>query len=124
MAPVVVSPDIDSKKASVIDMEGLADKDNGSDPKIASTVQKSTTITNPSLILSSSWCFRVTNQKDRPVIIVIRKDSKKGISFPSLNRNDTIVGGNREMLKRVSSTPIILVITCGLIKTVALPAYI
>ena len=67
VAPVVVKPEKDSKKASVTDNEGCSNKISGIAEKLASTNQNSTTIKKPSLALKSVFSNRFGYQAKKPV---------------------------------------------------------
>ncbi len=83
VAPVVVSPDMDSKTASVIDKFGSWERNSGSAPNSPSTVQNSTTTTNPSRSRSSRRKDRTGNHSTRPVNSVTAKASRNGVVAPS-----------------------------------------
>ncbi|KMQ84198.1 hypothetical protein RF55_18216 [Lasius niger] len=68
VAPVVVNPEKDSKKASVSDKLGRSENRNGNAPTLPSTVQNSTTIRKPSRGFSSCFCLRFGHHSISPMV--------------------------------------------------------
>ena len=83
VAPVVVKPENDSKKASVVERLGLSNSIKGIAEKLASTNQKSTTIRKPSRALRSFFSLRFGYHATNPVQIHHKKPIKKGTPPPS-----------------------------------------
>lgn len=108
VAPVVVSPDIDSKIASVMDRSGVSESISGTLPVIPRPTQKRTTTTNPSRKRNSSFMFLTGNHKSRPIERISANAEKKGPVVPSELNNEMISGGNIVRLNRESSIPKIL----------------
>jgi len=83
VAPVVVSPEMDSNRASMGRMSSCGERISGSAPKEPSTVQNSTTTRKPSRSRSSRRCDLTGSHNTMPVIRVTAKAQKKGSSAPS-----------------------------------------
>jgi len=84
VAPVVVHPEIDSKKASIKLRDSCASSIKGIAPKRLRTNQNKTTIKKPSLVLMSLLDFIFGRYKIRPKNKVITKEFKKVSRLPSL----------------------------------------
>jgi len=83
VAPVVVKPDSDSNRESIMLICGVVPSAKGSAPDTPSTTQNSTTTKNPSLILSSFLLLRTGNQIISPLTTVIVRAKIKGGVAPS-----------------------------------------
>ena len=90
VAPVVVKPDIVSKKASVKD-KSLTEKKNGSAPKSEKMIHEKLTITYPSRFPRFSLLkFLFTNQSRNPDKAVTPEPSSSGIKAESLYHIDIV----------------------------------
>ena len=74
VAPVVVHPDTDSKKASTKDKDSCLSSIKGIDPIMLRISQKSTTIKKPSLILISLLAEILGRYSKKPNPRIIRKE--------------------------------------------------
>jgi hypothetical protein len=74
---------MDSKIASVIDIERLSSKYSGAAPKVPSTVQKDATTRKPSRSRNSLRSLRTGSQQTRPAARVSAKPSMNGSHAPS-----------------------------------------
>jgi len=84
VAPVVVSPERDSKTASVRDSSRPGASMNGIHPIVPRTVQNNVTTRNPSLVWSSCFERAVNNHNTRPAEKVIIKELKNAVEVASL----------------------------------------
>ncbi len=105
VAPVVVSPDMDSKIASVIDRDRLSSKYSGAAPKVPSTVQKEATTRKPSRSLSSLRSRWTGNQQTMPATSVSAKPSTNDSQAPSEYSRLKRIGGSIVRLNTISSKP-------------------
>ena len=83
VAPVVVSPENDSKKASVTVMLGCSSNIRGMAPTLASTDQNRATIKKPSRARKSFFCWRFGYQSTIPPPTQIKNARVKGKPLPS-----------------------------------------
>ena len=111
VAPVVVSPDMDSKTASVMDKVIASAKYSGAAPKVPSTVQNAATTRKPSRSRRSLRDRCTGNQMSRPATNVRPKPSTNGSHVGSLNRTAITTGGSIVRLNIMSSSPRILCTT-------------
>ena len=105
VAPVVVSPDIDSKIASVIDIAGVSAKNSGTAPNVPSTVQKDATTRKPSLSRRSWWNLRTGAQIRKPASKVSAKPWTNGSQDCSSKTRLIAIGGNIVRLNIIRSNP-------------------
>lgn len=110
VAPVVVNPEKDSKKASANDKFGSSRSNKGIAEKLAKTVQKSTTIKKPSLGLKSSLYVRFGYQDAIPTTKQNIKAIKNGNPPPSLYIKEINAGGNIVTLRMATNSPKIRII--------------
>lgn len=82
VAPVVVSPDIDSNRPSMSEIDKASESRSGKAPNVPNTVQNSTTIINPSLNRRSPRFLRRGSHNKNPVTSVARKAWPK-LLYPS-----------------------------------------
>ena len=75
VAPVVVSPDTDSNKASINSIFVASENISGRVPNRLRTNQKKTVTKNPSLVRSSPILFLFGSQQANPINRVIAKAS-------------------------------------------------
>ena len=115
VAPVVVSPDIASKKASVNDIAGSGASRKGIAPNPARTVQNRTTIRKPSRSLGSWGCCLTGHHNMRPVRRVMINASAKGVVPPSLMMRLIVSGGSKEVLNTINNIPRIFNTACNCI---------
>ena len=109
VAPVVVSPEVDSKTASVKLMLLSGNIKNGMDPKSAKITQKSATIKKPSCSLISEESLLEGTQRSRPMTKVKKKEAiKEDAVNTSASTADTIKGITIEKLKTIISIPNVL----------------
>jgi len=110
VAPVVVKPEKDSKKASAKDRLGSSNNNNGMAEKLASTVQKRTTIKKPSRGLKSPLCSRLGYQERIPTtkqnINAIKNDKPP----PSRYNREINAGGSIVTLRIATNNPRIRII--------------
>jgi hypothetical protein len=117
VAPVVVSPERDSKRASTYFQSGLSvdkgsEKWKGRAPKRPRIDQNITTMTKPSLVRNSLLCFEYGSHSKNPALKVMTKDIPKAHPAPSpLVLRAMISDGSMDALKAISSIPIIFKVT-------------
>ncbi|MNV47481.1 hypothetical protein D3C71_1393510 [compost metagenome] len=110
VAPVVVKPENDSKKASVSDRLGRSENKNGNAPTLPSTVQNSTTIKKPSRGFNSCFCLRLGHHSIRPMVTATKKVWLNARPAPSRYINATRPGINIVPENRMTNKPTIRVI--------------
>ena len=115
MAPVVVSPEIDSNIASVIDKSGTFDNNRGMLPASPRPTQNRTTTKKPSRNRKSFLKFLTGNQKSNPIKSIITNASINGVAEPSLVNSDITNGGIIVRLNNESRMPNIRRITASCI---------
>ncbi|SUG63360.1 Uncharacterised protein [Salmonella enterica subsp. arizonae] len=109
VAPVVVNPENDSKKASVMVRLGLSEKINGSAPTLPSTVQNSTTIRNPSRDFSSPFSLRFGHHSMEPIASATKKVCVNALPAPSRYISATSPGRIIVPENKITSSPTIRV---------------
>jgi hypothetical protein len=105
VAPVVVSPDIDSNIASVTVNDRLSSKYSGAAPNVPSTVQNEATTRKPSRSRSSLRSRRTGSQQTMPATRVSAKPSMKDSHAWSAYQMLTRIGGSIVMLNTIRSRP-------------------
>ena len=108
VAPVVVSPEIDSKIASTGVRESSGASQSGMAPNKPSTTQKSAVTMNPSLMFRSRLICLDGNHSVTPASSVAAKPVAKADSLPSFATSPRKSDGSMVALNKISRTPIIL----------------
>ena len=99
VAPVVVIPDIDSKKESI---NVIPLRIKGIEPAEDKTIQKSVITKKPSLWVISSVLFLEISHPRKPTIKTTEKVITKIDKAPSLYIKDVIMGTINEILKNIT----------------------
>ena len=105
VAPVVVRPDIDSKMASVREMDSTSAKYKGAAPNVPSTVQNAATIRKPSRSRRSLCERRTGSQQTMPAASVNPKPFTNGSHDWSSYSREKKTGGSIVRLNIMSSSP-------------------
>ena len=105
VAPVVVQPDRDSKKASAKLRPGFSASIKGKVPASPSVSQKRAATINPSLVLSSFLTPRNGNQLKKPIPRTRDIATLKASVAPSLYHMDTTIGGSMVRLNNIRKMP-------------------